>query len=375
MEPLVRSRLTAAPLGRPLLFETAHGLFSADRVDDGTRLLLDHLPPGEPSDVLDVGCGWGALGLPVAAAHPGARCLLVDRDLLAVAFSARNAAANALANVTARGSLGYREVGDARFDWVLCNVPARIGAEGVALLVGGGAARLRPGGEARVVVIRDLAPVVETAATTRGWAVRRVAASARHVVYSVPQLAGIRDGSDDAYRHDEVRLGTLALERPADLSEEPGHLREGLPLLLECLPRGLTGAALTWRSGTGATPITLAMRGITTIAADRDLLALTYARRNAGRHGVGLAERPAPWLPGALEAGERFALVVAEVTPGLGGAATRAEVAASRDALVATGEAWWLSHRNAAKGVFDGLGVRLATRGGYEAWRVGPAKG
>src|SRR5438552_4053498 len=101
------SLVPAELLGRTFRFTTAPGLFSADRVDDGTRLLLDHLPTGVPSSVLDLGCGYGALGLPVAAKFDGARVVLVDRDTLAVEFSRRNAEAHRLSNVVTLPSLGY----------------------------------------------------------------------------------------------------------------------------------------------------------------------------------------------------------------------------------------------------------------------------
>src|SRR4051812_6838423 len=61
--------VAAELLGRRFRFQTAPGLFSTDRIDDGTRLLLAHLPETAPATVLDVGCGYGALGLPVAARH------------------------------------------------------------------------------------------------------------------------------------------------------------------------------------------------------------------------------------------------------------------------------------------------------------------
>ena len=115
-------------LGQTLALDVPWDVFASQAIDEGTLLLLQHLPEGEPRSVLDLGCGYGALGLPVAMRWPEARCLLVDRDLLAVAASAHNARALGLGNVEVRPGLGYRELAGERFDWVLCNVPARIGS-------------------------------------------------------------------------------------------------------------------------------------------------------------------------------------------------------------------------------------------------------
>jgi len=61
---------------------TMPGVFSWDHLDDGTALLLDHLHVVPDTDVLDIGCGGGIIGL--AAARAGGRVVMVDDDLLAV---------------------------------------------------------------------------------------------------------------------------------------------------------------------------------------------------------------------------------------------------------------------------------------------------
>jgi len=129
--PYARGRLVEKALGQTLALDVPWDVFASQGIDDGTLLLLQHLPEGEPASLLDLGCGYGALGLPVAARWPSARCLLVDRDLLAVAASAHNAAALGLFNAEVRPGLGYRELAGERFDWVLCNVPARIGPRAI----------------------------------------------------------------------------------------------------------------------------------------------------------------------------------------------------------------------------------------------------
>jgi hypothetical protein len=229
-----------------------------------------------------------------------------------------------------------------------------------------------------VVVIHALGAVVEGAAAARGWPVRRVAEGRRHLVYALGPVAEAPDESDDGYRHDTIQVGALELERPADLSEDPAHLREGLPLLLECLPRKLPGAALAWRVGAGAVPVSLAARGVETIAADRDLLALAFAERNAKARGLTIARRGAFWLPAALRTEDQVGLIVGELAPGLGEAALRAEVASAAGALTRGGEALWLAHRNTAAAVFERTAAvaatKLAARGSYAVWRTSAAK-
>src|SRR5262249_42603871 len=89
--PYARGRLMEKAPGFPTLaLDVPWDVFSSQRIDEGTLLLLRHLPEGQPSSFLDLGCGYGALGLPVAARWPAARALLIDRDLLAVAGSAHN---------------------------------------------------------------------------------------------------------------------------------------------------------------------------------------------------------------------------------------------------------------------------------------------
>jgi len=360
-----RTRVHADLLGHPFRFATAHGLFSADRVDDGTRLLLEHLPPGEPRSVLDLGCGYGALGLPVAARHPDASVLLADRDLLAVEYSKRNAAEHGLANAAARGSLGLRDAGPGPFDWVLCNVPARIGAPAVAYILRAGAARLREGGSLRVVVLHALAESVESA----GLGATAVARGARHVVYEVGPRRQEPEDHEAIYRHDEVTVDGRVLERPADMSEDPSHLRDALPLLTTCLPRTPRGPALVWRGGYGAVALALAAAGGHVEAADRDLLATTFTRRNAARAGLSVSTREAPFLDSALGEAETFAHIVGETPLAAGDAAAASEMACVRANLAPGGEALWLAHGRVPAGAPPRIAV-LASRGGWSVLRL-----
>lgn len=315
--PLIEHHFLVEALGQRLRLIAAAGLFSADRLDDGTLLLLQNLPSSAPSTILDLGCGCGGLGLPIAAAHPKAKLLLVDRDLLAVRYAERNAREHKIANVTCAGSLGYRDVGNGPFDWILCNVPARIGRDAIAAFARGGAARLAPGGEVRFVVIRDLGPVVAEVLAAQGLEGRRTAQSARHEVWSIARKEGSTVEDDGIYLRDRVKVGDLELDRPADISEDPGHQKGGLPLLLSCLPAKPGARALVWRGGYGAVALTLARRGAKVVSADRDLLALAFTGRNAaGAAQAGIDLCRAAALDEVTESG--FDTVVAEVQAAFG---------------------------------------------------------
>lgn len=366
---LMPAPVSATLLGTPFRFDVPPGLFSADRVDDGTRLLLEHLPERPPGRVLDLGCGWGALGLPVAAAFPEARCLLVDRDLLAVEASRHNAVARGLANVEARGSLGYRDVGDEAFDWVLCNVPARIGDEAIAYILGAGAARLNEGGELRVVVITDLGPVVERVCGARGWRVRRIVDGARHVVFALGRVPWASADHEELYRRDTVRVGDLVLERPHDINDDPSHHREGLALLLDCLPKSGT-SAIVWRGGYGAATTQLRRRGIEVTAADRDLLALAYTVRNAG-----LVTTIGAAALASIETDRKAPLLVGELVANVGDEALARDLAVSRTLLAPKGQALWLGHARTLKDLKPALdalkATTIATRGRWSVIRIG----
>ena len=79
--------------GHTLRFETDAGVFSKGELDKGTELLLASLPPLRGS-VLDLGCGWGPVGVALKKDNPALTLTLVDVNRRALALAERNAAAN-----------------------------------------------------------------------------------------------------------------------------------------------------------------------------------------------------------------------------------------------------------------------------------------
>ncbi len=384
--PYAKTRLTVHALGLDLGLDVPGDVFSTQRIDEGTQLLLSHLPVGTPTSLLDLGCGYGALGLPVAARYPRLRALLVDRDLLAVAASAHNAKALGLANVEARPSLGYRELRpDERFDWLLCNVPARIGAEAIGAFLEGGRARLHAGGELRMVAIRDLVPTVLAEAAQRGLPLLRVVDGPRHSVLSLAALAAPAlppaEELESIYLRDRTSLplpeGALALERPHDASEDPGH-STALALLFEALPRSAPKRSLVFRCGFGGAALALRARfpQSPVVAVERDLLDAAFLLRNARAHGLeaGLAARTALFPAQAAEA-FAFSLVVGEVSPSAGALVAARELAEARALLAPGGQALALAtvkQRLEWLPKCPGWSV-LVERGAVSLWRAAPA--
>lgn len=351
--PYARTRLEVRALGLKLPLDVPTGVFSTQRIDEGTRLLLAHLPARPPRSLLEIGCGYGALGLPIAAKFPDCRALLLDRDLLAVRACEHNARQLGLANAAVVPGLGFRDVAPLeRWDLVLCNVPARIGPAFIGHLLTEGRARLAQGGEVRVVVIRDLERAVEAVAID---GLARIARGPRHTVYSIQfsPAAGADGTTEDAlYARDETDLvvepgRALRLSRPHDASEDPRH-GAGLSVLLDALPRSAPPRAFVFRAGYGALPLALRARhpSAEVVAQERDLLDAAFIRRNAAALGLGgprLEVVEALFVAEALRGRPPPDLMVGELSAAAGEKASALELRQAADGLAAGGQALILS--------------------------------
>ncbi len=161
---------------------TAAGVFSADRLDKGTQVLLSHVPePASQGTFLDLGCGWGPITLALAQASPQANVLAVDVNERALELTARNAESLGLDNVRVLGPQALlAELGDsgARLDLIWSNPPVRIGKQALHELLDTWLGLLAPQGEAWLVVGKNLgADSLSRWLAGRGYAVARAASS------------------------------------------------------------------------------------------------------------------------------------------------------------------------------------------------------
>ncbi|MEL0027056.1 MAG: methyltransferase [Perlucidibaca sp.] len=144
-------------LGEPLKFRTTWGIFSPEAVDDGTRQQLEHMEIPADADCLDIGCGYGPIGMTLARLAPQGQTLMVDKDFMAVEYANRNCAANGIGNARAQLSNGLQHIDPAlRFDLIVSNLPAKASKEQHYLFLFDSLARLKPGGRFYVVTINGL---------------------------------------------------------------------------------------------------------------------------------------------------------------------------------------------------------------------------
>ena len=141
--------------GHDVTVWTEGGVFSHERVDLGTRVLLREAPDLPPTgELLDLGCGWGALALAMGLDSPDAQVWAVDVNSRALALTADNAAALGLDHL--RAVAPDQVPADVEFDVIWSNPPIRVGKEALHALLLQWIPRLRRGGAAYLVVQRHL---------------------------------------------------------------------------------------------------------------------------------------------------------------------------------------------------------------------------
>jgi len=142
--------------GWAFTFRSTWGLFCPRSVDEGSRLLLTHIEVGEDDVTLDLGCGYGVLGVPIAARSPGGRVHMVDKDYVAVEYARKNAEGNGVTNCDVYLSNAFSEVPDIRFDNIVANLPAKVGKELLTIILHDARDHLQKGGRLYVVTITGL---------------------------------------------------------------------------------------------------------------------------------------------------------------------------------------------------------------------------
>lgn len=142
-------------LNSPMRFYTTWGLFSPREIDAGSHLLLKHLTLQENDKILDLGCGYGALGLTLAK-HTKNTVVLVDKDFVAVEYTEKNIKLNHLENCKTFLSNGFSHVQEKDFSLIVSNLPAKVGNEMFYIFLLDAKAHMQVGARIYVVTISGL---------------------------------------------------------------------------------------------------------------------------------------------------------------------------------------------------------------------------
>jgi 16S rRNA (guanine1207-N2)-methyltransferase len=175
--PFARETFTCEVWGRSLTLVSGSGVFSRGHLDHATAVLFRETEPPAGGRILDLGCGYGVIGLAIAAAVPGATVTGVDVNERALLLANENAAALGLADrFTATTPSGVPE--DAEFDEIWSNPPIRIGKAALHDLLLHWLPRLAPGGRAVMVVGKNLgADSLQRWLGEQGWPTDRLASA------------------------------------------------------------------------------------------------------------------------------------------------------------------------------------------------------
>lgn len=139
--------------GKEFRFVTDAGVFSKSEVDFGSRVLIESFEsPEVDGNILDIGCGYGPIGLAVAAAEPMRMVDMIDINERAIELAKENAQINQVENVSIFQSDLFEKINEKQYAAILTNPPIRAGKNVVFSIFEGSFYHLVPGGELWVVI-------------------------------------------------------------------------------------------------------------------------------------------------------------------------------------------------------------------------------
>jgi len=137
--------------GRYFEFLTSSGVFSPRQVDKATQLLIGNMVLKPGGEILDMGAGYGPIGIVAAALDPKAKVTMVEINERAANLAKKNIASNGLRNAKAIAGDFFEPFGDKKFDNIVMNPPIAIGLKKNFEVLEQCKEHLKPGGSLQIV--------------------------------------------------------------------------------------------------------------------------------------------------------------------------------------------------------------------------------
>jgi len=291
---------------KELQFKVAQDLFSSYQIDLGTQFLLRTIALDgtfHPGKVLDLGCGYGPIGIALKSLVATSTVHMVDKDALAVAYSRKNIELNRLTGIDVTGSLDYDSVTDGDYDLIASNIPAKAGEPVIAHLLEDAFYHLSPQGTAAVVVVSLIEPVTaEILGKNPNIEIIQHKGRPGHAVFQYQfrqhhsqTIRTVPDTNNkDVYFKELTKLSFGNRQYNVETAWGlPTFNESGLPveLLIDGLENsGVQGIKniMLLNSGNGYLPIIAAalFNPQRIILSDRDLLSLRYSKKNLIANGI-----------------------------------------------------------------------------------------
>ena len=316
--------------GLDLSFRVSQTLFSSHAVDAGTEFLLRTLlrTGARFEKVLDLGCGYGPIGVALKGLNPEAALHMVDGDALAVTYAARNALLNGIDDAMTYPSMGFDDVEDRDFDLVAANIPGKANEEVIASWLRDAALSVRDKGQVAIVVVSPLEPFVSEVIS--GMPGAKIVLSKRrsghtvfiyavdHVERPTPLSTSSFDRGDCDRTQAVFSRGQVRFSMKTVFGLPQFDSLSYLTLLLIDVLRSLDAQptrALVLNPGQGHIPAVLSKTLMPTSIdmLDRDLLALRCSERNLLLNGYDSSRFSTKHQSGMDDDGPKYDLIVAEM--------------------------------------------------------------
>ena len=143
--------------GNDLIFTTDRGVFSYEKIDKATRILLDIFNEKyygqKPRSIADVGCGYGVIAICMAKKYPQSEITAIDVNQRALELCKKNVVENNIENVFAESASKYD---DEKYDLIISNPPIRVGKEALYELLSYWSKKLNDKGQMWLVIAKNL---------------------------------------------------------------------------------------------------------------------------------------------------------------------------------------------------------------------------